>query len=282
MHAGLLAVAGLYYACSVFMESSVGGFFSSHEVFAVCAILCSVALCAPEVSKKLGVSLSRKISQIAVVFLMCQFGSILLRISEMAVQGYLACFTCFLVVQMGGLLVSSTEKKASVLSFLFSVSCGFFVVYNQNFSYPEAYIGFVFAAQTFIFIGALLFHGYRKQAKQVQAKAEFAAQMSALGTVTTGVSHEVNNALSTIWNSARLLQIKNPERKNLLKPIENACGRLSTVLRTLNKLSEQSKNTFSGQPVNDGIIKEFKKMVYKDIPQKSNGSKTSEKIERSA
>ncbi len=97
----------------------------------------------------------------------------------------------------------------------------------------------------------------RRKTQLIQAE-----KMSSLGTLTSGVAHELNNPLNNISTSIQIIQeeIEDPDlayKKNLLAIVEQEVNRSRDIIRALLEFSRQSD--FSVEPVH------FKALVHKTM-----------------
>ena len=97
----------------------------------------------------------------------------------------------------------------------------------------------------------------RRKTQLIQAE-----KMSSLGTLTSGVAHELNNPLNNISTSIQIIQeeIEDPDleyKKNLLAIVEQEVTRSRDIIRALLEFSRQSD--FSVEPV------QFKALVHKTM-----------------
>ncbi len=95
--------------------------------------------------------------------------------------------------------------------------------------------------------------------KKMSLQLVQSAKLASLGTLASGIAHELNNPLSGILGNAQLLEIKgglNERQEKSVKSIIKLSERMSSVIKNLLKLSRQSDDIHGdpmdiSSPVND-------------------------------
>ena len=97
-----------------------------------------------------------------------------------------------------------------------------------------------------------------------------AEKMSSLGTLTSGVAHELNNPLNNISTSIQIIkeEIEDPDlefKKNMLMEVEQQIDRARDIIRALLEFSRQSE--FSIQEVDfGGLVQSTMHLISGEIP----------------
>jgi two-component system NtrC family sensor kinase len=119
-----------------------------------------------------------------------------------------------------------------------------------------------------------LSNAYRRMIKELELRqVNFIAQsekLISLGTMTSGVAHQLNNPLSNISTSCQILQEEIEEsdlkyKKELLRQIEEQVGRAKTMVHSL--LEYSRKKEFKSKELSLGIlVEETIGLIRGDIP----------------
>ncbi len=161
--------------------------------------------------------------------------------------------------------ISRNYLVASLLSlFLLTVLTAFFLIKNVNRPLKQIEAGIkriadgefdkipkITTGDEFESLALSLNHMIRELDKRKDQLVQ-AEKMSSLGTLTSGVAHELNNPLNNISTSVQILkeEIEDPDmafKKNLLAEVEGEIDRARDIIRALLEFSRQSE--FSVEPI---------------------------------
>ena len=126
--------------------------------------------------------------------------------------------------------------------------------------------------------------------KEMSLQLAQAGKLASVGTLASGVAHELNNPLAAIKGFVEIMLLKSkpsPEQKDMLSKIERLTDRMATTIRHLLKLSRQTKESDYTkvdirEPIDDTLELLSKQFEMDEIAIKVNHLSTASHILGSA
>lgn len=186
-------------------------------------------------------------------------------------------YTFFMVSIMAGSLVHSF--RSYLLVFAISIVCKLFLVFSfdADFVFEVFEIGIWFIQ--FVIIGIIIKANFeiRNEIQAMTLKSAEDAKVIALGTMSGGIAHEINNPLAIIKSTVDLLQRKaGQDRLRLLSESMNELERISfsvdRVAKIVSNLQSMTKKVSSEPLVLENlctIMTEFSDLVKNEVAENS-------------